>query len=120
MKEPEDCRIYLHKSNNPNALLHETFGIIREIEKNNPFERKTVVVQSEAMGRWLALKAAEENGIAANIEFVTPDKFLRNFAEKYLGIKANGSVFNKKNTDLLLKMRNTMIKNAKFFLHLKK
>ena len=61
MKEPEDCRIYLHKSNNPNALLHETFGIIREIEKNNPFERKTVVVQSEAMGRWLALKAAEEN-----------------------------------------------------------
>ena len=102
MKEPEDCRIYLHKSNNPNALLHETFGIIREIEKNNPFERKTVVVQSEAMGRWLALKAADENGIAANIEFVTPDKFLRNFAEKYLGIKANGSVFNKKNTEWAL------------------
>ena len=101
MKEPESYRIYLHKSNNPAALLHEAFEIIDGITRKNPFEKKTVVIQSEAQGRWFALKAAER-GIAANMEFLSPGDFLRGFAEKHLGIRTKNSVFSKKNTEWAL------------------
>ncbi|MBO4699265.1 exodeoxyribonuclease V subunit gamma [bacterium] len=103
MKEgTEFHEIYLYKSNSLAAFLHEASEIIEETSKANPFVRKIVVVQNDAVGRWLALNAAEEKGVAANIKFFSPDDFLRNFAEKYLGIETKNSVFNKKNTEWAL------------------
>ena len=103
MKEKTEIHeIYLYKSNTLAALLHEASAIIKDMTKTNPFERKTVVVQSDAVGRTLMLNAADTDGISANTEFVFPDKFLRDFAEKYFGIPAKNSVFNKKNAEWAL------------------
>lgn len=101
-EKAEFHEIYLYKSNTLAALQHKALSIIEEMTEANPFAKKTVVVQSDAVGRWFALSAAEKNGISANMEFLTPDEFLRNFAEKHFEIQANSSVFNKKNSEWAL------------------
>lgn len=46
-------------------------------QKIDVFEPRIVIVQSKGMERWLNLRIAEKLGIAANIEFPFPKKFMR-------------------------------------------
>ncbi len=90
----------IHKSNKleNEKFLHAAISIIKELAEKAPLKKKSIVVQSDGMARWLTLKAANDAGVFANFEFVSPDVFLRNFAEKYFGITAE-SVYNKKNAE---------------------
>jgi exodeoxyribonuclease V gamma subunit len=42
----------------------------------DPFLPRTVIVQSKGMARWVCLKAAERNGVAANIRMPFPKEFI--------------------------------------------
>ena len=99
MSDIRKFRIY--KSNRLENFLPAVFPIIERLAKSAPLKKKSIIVQSDGMARWLTLKTASESGAFANFEFVSPDKFLRNFAEKHLGIKQD-SVYNKKNAEWAL------------------
>jgi len=99
MKSAEKYRLHLYRSNSVLTFLPKVTEIIDEISRKNPFEEKFVIVQNGALGRWLSLKTAEETGILANINCVSPDEFLRTFAEKHFKIDTRNSVFTKKNLE---------------------
>lgn len=94
-------KIYKSNKLENEKFLRKALAIIRELAEKAPLKKKSIIVQSEGMARWLTLKAATDAGVFANFEFVSPDVFLRNFAEKYFGITAD-SVYNKKNAEWLL------------------
>ena len=91
----------IYKSNKLENFLAEVCGIIHRLARKAPLKKKSIVVQSDGMARWLTLKAASYTGAFANFDFVSPDAFLRNFAEQYFGITAD-SVYNKKNAEWAL------------------
>ena len=99
MASAENYRIHLYKSNSILTFLPKVVEIINGITQKNPFEEKFVIVQNGVLGRWLSLKTAEETGILANINCVSPDEFLRIFAEKHFKIDTKNSVFTKKNLE---------------------
>ena len=99
MEKPENYELHLYKSNSLLAFLPKAIEIINKISHKNPFEKKFVVVQNGILGRWLALRTAEETGISANIGVVSPDEFLRTFAEKHFKIDTRNSVFTRKNLE---------------------
>ncbi len=94
-----DFKIY--RSNRLDNFLPEVLGIIRKLSGKYPLKKKSIVVQSDGMARWLTLKAASESGAFANFEFVSPDKFLKDFAEKHFRISQK-SVYSKKNAEWAL------------------
>ena len=105
----EDFNFKIYKSNKLENFLPEVCKIIKRLAENAPLKKKSIIVQSDGMARWLTLKAATDAGVFANFEFVSPDGFLRNFAEKYFGITPD-SVYNKKNAEWALY---SLLKNGK-------
>ena len=95
---PDNFAFKLYKSNKLESFLPEVYPIIEKLAKASPLKKKSIVVQSDGMARWLTVNVTRENGVFANFDFVSPDGFLRNFAEKYFGITAD-SVYNKKNAE---------------------
>ena len=96
-----DFTIYKSNKLENEKFLRKALSIIKELAEKAPLKKKSIVVQSDGMARWLTLKAATDAGVFANFEFVSPDVFLRNFAEKYFGIAAD-SVYNKKDAEWAL------------------
>ena len=70
-------------SNDINELADELCSKV-EIVKNNAFVPHQIVIQTRGMNQWLKYKIAENTGIAANIQFVTPEEIIYN-AFKILG-----------------------------------
>lgn len=99
MRRPDIYRLYLHRSSSLLAFLPEVIEILKETTRKNPFEEKFVIVRNGALGRWLALQTAEETGVSANINAVSPDEFLRTFAEKHFKIDTKHSLFTGKNLE---------------------
>ena len=99
MASAENYRLHLYRSNSVLTFLPKVIEIINETTRKNPFEEKFVIVQNGVLGRWLSLKTTEETGILANINCVSPDEFLRIFAEKHFKIDTKNSVFTKKNLE---------------------
>lgn len=98
---PENFAFKLYKSNKLEQFLPKVYPIIERLAKSDPLKKKSIVVQSDGMARWLTINAARHEGVFANFDFVSPDGFLRNFAEKYFGIKS-GAVYNKRNAEWAL------------------
>lgn len=105
----EECRFRIYKSNKLEKFLPEVLKIIRRLSEDAPLKKKKIIIQSDGMARWLTLKAASEEGVFANFDFVSPDDFLKSFAEEYLGISRE-SVYDKKNAEWLLY---SMLRNEK-------
>ncbi|REF26976.1 DNA helicase/exodeoxyribonuclease V gamma subunit [Xenorhabdus cabanillasii] len=58
-------------------ILKELMAIfIRENPLANPFDKEVILVQSPGMSQWLQIQLAEKLGIAANMEFPLPAKFI--------------------------------------------
>jgi len=91
----------IYKSNKLENFLGTVVPKIRALAEKAPLKKKSIVVQSDGMARWLTLKVTSELGSFANFEFVSPDVFLRNFAEKYFQISSD-DVYNKKNAEWAL------------------
>ena len=99
MEQSEKYRVHLYRSNSVLAFLPKVIGIIDETTQKNPFEEKFVIVSNGILGVWLSMQIAGKNGISANINPVSPDEFLRTFAEKHFKIRTKDSVFTKKNLE---------------------
>ncbi|MDG6881441.1 Exodeoxyribonuclease V gamma chain [Phocoenobacter uteri] len=58
--------------------IHKEFLLrLLKLRSNaNPFEADTILVQSSGMAQWLQMEIAQEQGIAANLEFPFPTRFL--------------------------------------------
>ena len=97
----ENCRLRIYKSNRLENFLPEVCKIIKRLAEDAPLKKKDIIVQSDGMARWLTLKAASDLGVFANFDFVSPDGFLKKFAEKHFGITRD-SVYNKKNAEWAL------------------
>ncbi len=51
----------------------------------DPFERETIIVQSQGISRWLTLEFARRQGIAASLDFPLPRRFCHELADRVLG-----------------------------------
>ncbi len=67
--------LLIHHSNRLEILLDR---LIRTLDRplSDPFAPERIVVQNQGMARWLAQGLAERTGIAANLEFPLPARFL--------------------------------------------
>ena len=67
--------LLIHHSNRLEVLLDR---LIRVLDRplSDPFAPERIVVQNQGMARWLAQGLAERTGIAANLEFPLPARFL--------------------------------------------
>ncbi|HQU94764.1 MAG TPA: exodeoxyribonuclease V subunit gamma, partial [Saprospiraceae bacterium] len=70
-------------SNDINELANELCSKV-ELVNNYAFIPHQIVIQTRGMNQWLKYKIAENTGIAANIQFVTPEEIIYN-AFKILG-----------------------------------
>jgi len=61
----------LHYSNQLESLI---VPLAHELDKRDPFERVDIVVPNYSLEKWISLKIAQTNGIAANLRFITLEK----------------------------------------------
>jgi len=61
----------LHYSNQLESLI---VPLAHELDKRDPFERVDIVVPNYSLEKWISLKIAQINGIAANLRFITLEK----------------------------------------------
>ena len=61
----------LHYSNRLDRLI---IPLARELDKRNPFETAEIVVPNFSLEKWISLKLAQYQGIAANLSFITLEK----------------------------------------------
>lgn len=67
--------IHVHHSNRTERLLASFAGVASR-PLSDPLAPETVVVQNPGMARWLAQRLAVETGIAADLDFPLPAKFV--------------------------------------------
>lgn len=63
----------------------------------SPFDKETVIVQTDGMYRWLSMELAKHNGVFASAEFVKPDKLV-DICEKIIdkgNAQADETIFDK-------------------------
>ncbi|MGI8890236.1 MAG: exodeoxyribonuclease V subunit gamma [Chthoniobacterales bacterium] len=88
--------LFLHTSNRLEQLCAELTEIVRH-PAGPIFQPETVVVQSVGMGRWIALRLAQELGICANIEFLFPQKFVASVLDAALPERADARFYTREN-----------------------
>lgn len=66
---------YLYHSNDL-ELLKELLAHKLQENPAGPFEQEAILVQSQGMSHWLKMQLAESLGVAAQIEFPLPSKFI--------------------------------------------
>ena len=71
-------------SNRVEALQHSLSSHISTQMLSSPFEAEVIVVPTFAMARWLNLKIAQQQGIAANIEYPLPASWIWQLATSIL------------------------------------
>lgn len=64
-----------YQSNRLEDLAAFFAKFIQAIPLSNAFQAETIVIQSAGIRRWLSLALVQHNGIAANLDFVTPAEF---------------------------------------------
>ena len=61
----------LHYSNRLDRLI---IPLAQELDKRNPFDTVEIVVPNYSLEKWISLKLAQYQGIAANLSFITLEK----------------------------------------------
>ena len=67
--------LYLHHSNDINRLTQHLLQLLAD-EPANVLQAEQILVQNPGMKRWLQQQICSSNGIAANIEFPLPSRFI--------------------------------------------
>lgn len=70
----------LFTSNRLERLSDQLADVLRT-PLSSPFAPELIVVQSQGMERWLSLQLAEKLGVAANLDYPFPNRFVRELAE---------------------------------------
>ncbi|AWX14230.1 exodeoxyribonuclease V subunit gamma [Mergibacter septicus] len=66
----------LYYSNYLETQKEILFHLIQQQPLKDPFSKEVILVQSQGMGQWLQLQFAQQQGIAANLEFLMPASFI--------------------------------------------
>ncbi|MGL4826297.1 MAG: exodeoxyribonuclease V subunit gamma [Vibrionaceae bacterium] len=66
----------LYYSNQLEALREKIVTLIAQQPLSSPLQKECIVVPHNALAQWLKLAVARELGVAANIEFLSPEQFL--------------------------------------------
>lgn len=77
--------LQLISSNKIETLLAELADRLSSSPLASPFTAETMVVPSQAMGRWINLQLARQHGIAANIQYLLPAAWIWHLTEQQLG-----------------------------------
>lgn len=85
---------YLYQSNQTERLLQNLLEQLRR-QPADPFVADTILVQNPGLAHWLKMQLASAFGIAANIEFPLPSRFLWQIQRQLLPDLADDSVFAK-------------------------
>jgi len=64
-----------YQSNRLEDLAAFFAKFIQAIPLSDAFQAETIIIQSAGIRRWLSLTLVQQNGIAANLDFVTPAEF---------------------------------------------
>ena len=71
----------LHYSNRLECLI---VPLAQELEKRDPFDSAEIVVPNFSLEKWISLKLAQFQGIAANLRFITLEKAINEGLQKKL------------------------------------
>lgn len=84
----------LYQSNKVERLLAQLVALLLEHE-GSPLEQDIIVVENPGLAHWLKMQLAHALGIAANIEFPMPSRFLWQIQRQLMPEIASESVFTK-------------------------
>lgn len=76
--------LHIQRSNRVEALQRSFSRKLAQKPLSNPLARERVIVPTYAMSRWLNLRFAEQHGIAANFEYLSPSAWLWQTAAQVL------------------------------------
>lgn len=85
----------VYHSNQIDLLKSLLTALIKQQPLSSPFEQEQILVQSPGMSQWLKMEIAEQDGIAANINFPLPATFIWNMFVEVLPDVPARSAFNK-------------------------
>lgn len=85
----------LYQSNRLEALVTLLAAQIKQPATADVFSPETILVHSPGMSQWLKIQIAEQNGIAANIDFPLPSSFIWRLYQHLLPDVPEQSPFNK-------------------------
>lgn len=85
----------VYHSNQIDLLKSLLTALIKQQPLTSPFEQEQILVQSPGMSQWLKMEIAEQDGIAANINFPLPATFIWNMFIEVLPDVPARSAFNK-------------------------
>ena len=71
----------LHYSSRLECLI---VPLAQELEKRDPFDSAEIVVPNFSLEKWISLKLAQFQGIAANLRFITLEKAINEGLQKKL------------------------------------
>ncbi|HEB49435.1 MAG TPA: hypothetical protein ENI89_02395, partial [Desulfobulbus sp.] len=91
---PAGTTMYLYQSNRLQELFRQLCAIIAT-PLADPLQPEIIVVHNQGMARWLQQQIARERGIAANLEFPLPARFVWDLFAGQLGELPAESVFDR-------------------------
>ena len=77
--------LILHQSNRLEHLAQALASLLNSMPLDGLFEPETIVIQSQGMRRYLNRFLAQQNGIAANIDFSLPARLMWQIMQQNLG-----------------------------------
>ncbi len=86
--------MYLYQSNRLQELFHQLCAII-DRQPADPLQPEIIVVHNQGMARWLRQQIALATGIAANLEFPLPARFIWDLFAGQLGDLPDESLFDR-------------------------
>lgn len=86
---------HLTTGNDQQRLVTGMGEVFNQHPLANPLESERIVVQSMGMQRWISLKLASQLGIAANIEYLFPNKLLYSIFETVIPDFEQVDLFNR-------------------------
>lgn len=82
---------------------------------DNPFEKEQILIQSQGMSQWLKIELAQAFGIAANIEFTLPARFIWQLFHQILPNVPQRSIFERETMRWkLIKLLPTLLDRPEF------
>ncbi len=85
--------MYLYQSNHLELLFSQLATILAEPLNNDPFATEIIVVQNQGMAKWVNQQIALSHGIAANLDFPLPARFIWDIFQCQLGALPEQSSF---------------------------
>lgn len=87
--------IHFYQSNRLEALVTVLANQLNQAVSDPFSQQDTVLVQSPGMSQWLKIQLAEQNGIAAHLDFPLPSSFIWSLYQRFLPDVPEQSAFNK-------------------------